>query len=89
MRVKRAFARGQMDPTGRVARCGWREDGPTVCGAAVVDTCRLGWLAALSSAGGLSARLAASDGPNWAFLGLNFWVFLGKLAQIQLFSSKT
>ena len=40
---------------------------------------------------GLSARLGElmGFGPNWAFLGLNFWVFLGKLAQIQLFSSKT
>ena len=48
----------------------------------------------LGLARGLSARLVASDGlmgfgPNWAFLGLNFWVLLGKLAQIQLFSSKT
>ena len=55
---------------------------------AVIDTCQLG------STCGLSAWLAASDGlmgfgPNWAFLGLNFWVLLSKLAQIQLFSSKT
>jgi len=93
VRAKRAYAGEHADPTGRVARCDWRALGPTACGAAAIDTWRLG-----SRLLGLGSRLVGSArgvdglmgfGPNWAFLGLNFWVFLGKLAQIQLFSSKT
>ena len=67
--------------------------GPHACAAAVLDTWQCSargfsaWLAACRLARGVDGLMGF--GPNWAFLGLNFWVLLGKLAQIQLFSSKT
>ena len=78
MRAKRASVRGQVGPTPALRQCSTRG----MLGSRLL---------------GLGSRLVGSArgvdglmgfGPNWAFLGLNFWVLLGKLAQIQLFSSK-